>query len=47
MRFYHILHLSLIEDLTGIFSAPPQSFRKEMEIFMYIYEEYLLNLSYF
>ena len=52
MRFYHILHKnsiawSLIEDLTGLFSAPPQGLEKKWTIFMYIFEEYLLSLSYF
>ena len=50
MRFYHILHKNSIGHLLGASQdhfRPPQGLEKKWTIFMYIFEEYLLSLSYF
>ena len=50
MRFYHILHKNSIGHLLRTsqdYFRPPQSLKKRWAIFMYIFEEYLLSLSYF
>ena len=50
MRFYHILHKNSIGHLLGAsqdYFRPPQGLEKKWTIFMYIFEEYLLSLSYF
>ena len=51
MRFYHILHKNSIGHLLrtsqDYVRPPPQSLEKKWTIFMYIFEEYLLSLSYF
>ena len=51
MSFYHILHKNSIGHLLrtsqDYFRPPPQGLEKKWTIFMYIFEEYLLSLSYF
>ena len=52
MRFYHILHKNSIGHLLGASQdyfrpPPPQGLEKKWTIFMYIFEVYLLSLSYF
>ena len=55
MRFYHILHeksiVHLLKTSWVYFRPPPPKKKKGLEkkwtIFMYVFEEYLLSLSYF